>query len=85
MRWRQEDHRARADMERYAVDQQAGVRDPLASVDAVFAARRRPMCERLELALSWNALAAELQAGLLVASARSNHEPARGARGGALS
>jgi hypothetical protein len=61
-------------MERPAIDQQAGVRDPLAAADAVLAARRRPMSERLELALSWNALAAELQAGLLVASARANHE-----------
>jgi len=57
-----------------SVDQQAGVRDPLAAADAVLAARRRPMSERLELALSWNVLAAELQAGLLVASTSSNHE-----------
>lgn len=61
-------------MDRAAIDQRAGVRDPLAAVDAVLAARRRPMSERLQLALSWNALAAELQAGLLVASARSNHD-----------
>lgn len=39
-------------------------RDPLAVSEAVLAARRRPMSERLELALSWNALAAELRAGL---------------------
>jgi hypothetical protein len=41
------------------------VRDPLAARDAVLAARTRPMSERLELALSWNALAAELRVGLL--------------------
>jgi hypothetical protein len=40
------------------------VRDPLASPKAVLAARRRPMSERLELALSWNSVAAELRAGL---------------------
>jgi hypothetical protein len=43
------------------------VRDPLASTGAVLAARRRSMSERLELALSWNAIAAELRAGLLAA------------------
>ncbi|HEY2141341.1 MAG TPA: hypothetical protein VGG98_04695 [Solirubrobacteraceae bacterium] len=50
-----------------ATDQLApdAVRDPLARPDAVLAARRRPMSERLELALSWNALAAELRRGLL--------------------
>lgn len=31
---------------------------------AAMAARRRPMSERLELALSWNAVAAELRVGL---------------------
>jgi hypothetical protein len=41
------------------------VRDPLVDIKAVLAARRRPMSERLELALSWNALAAELRLGLL--------------------
>ncbi len=40
------------------------VRDPQASMDLVRAARQRPMSERLELALSWNAVAAELRAGL---------------------
>ena len=44
-----------------------GVRDPLAVPENVLAARRRPMSERLELALSWNALAAELRAGLATA------------------
>jgi hypothetical protein len=33
-------------------------------MDLVRAARQRPMSERLELALSWNAVAAELRAGL---------------------
>lgn len=47
------------------------VRDPLARPDAILAARRRPMAERLELALSWNALAAELRAGML-ASMKGN-------------
>lgn len=42
-----------------------GVRDPLAASAAVRAARQRPMSERLELALSWNAVAAELRAGML--------------------
>jgi len=40
------------------------VRDPLVPVEMVLAARRRPMSERLELALSWNAVAAELRVGL---------------------
>ncbi|HYI99861.1 MAG TPA: hypothetical protein VEX36_09350 [Thermoleophilaceae bacterium] len=40
------------------------VRDPLANRAAVLAARQRPMSERLELALSWNRVAAELRAGL---------------------
>jgi hypothetical protein len=62
-------------MERSAVDAQAGLRDPLAVVnDAVLAARQRPMSERLELALSWNAVAAELRAGLLAASTRSKYD-----------
>jgi hypothetical protein len=44
------------------------VRDPLASIDAVLAARKRSMSERLELALSWNAVAAELRIGLAAAT-----------------
>lgn len=40
------------------------VRHPLAVPETVLAARRRPMSERLELALSWNAVAAELRVGL---------------------
>jgi hypothetical protein len=46
------------------------VRDPLASFEAVLAARRRPMSERLELALSWNAVAYELRAGLATVAGR---------------
>jgi hypothetical protein len=45
-----------------------GVRDPLAVPEAVIAARRRPMSERLELALSWNAVAAELRRGMAAAT-----------------
>lgn len=40
------------------------VRDPLASPAAMLSARERSMSERLELALSWNTVAAELRAGL---------------------
>jgi hypothetical protein len=40
------------------------VRDPLGAHAATLAARQRSMSERLELALSWNAAAAELRAGL---------------------
>ena len=39
-------------------------RELLGNPGAVAAARERTMSERLELALSWNALAAELRAGL---------------------
>lgn len=42
------------------------VRDPRGNPGAIAAARERPMSERLELALSWNAVAAELRAGLAV-------------------
>lgn len=47
------------------------VRDPRADVAMVIAARRRPMSERLELALSWNAVAAELRAGLAAINGRT--------------
>jgi hypothetical protein len=40
----------------------------LANLEAVIAARRRPMSERLELALSWNSVAAELRMGLTAAT-----------------
>jgi hypothetical protein len=39
-------------------------REFLGNPGAVAAARQRTMSERLELALSWNAIAAELRAGL---------------------
>lgn len=48
------------------------VRDPLAEPALTVAARRRPMAERLELALSWNAVAAELRAGLKAATSQTN-------------
>ncbi|HVT00267.1 MAG TPA: hypothetical protein VHE08_07105 [Solirubrobacterales bacterium] len=37
---------------------------------ALASARRHPMSERLELALSWNAVAAELRSGLAGATRR---------------
>jgi hypothetical protein len=40
------------------------VRDPLAVTEAVIDARRRPMSERLALALSWNEVVVELRSGL---------------------
>lgn len=49
------------------------VRDPLENRAAVQAARQRPMSERLELALNWNAVAGELRAGL--AAVRSARHP----------
>ena len=39
-------------------------RDPTANWRAVLAARERSMSERLELAMSWNAVAAELRVGM---------------------
>ncbi|MBJ7347934.1 MAG: hypothetical protein JHC87_05100 [Thermoleophilaceae bacterium] len=42
------------------------VRDSRVLTPAVLYARTRPMAERLELALSWNAVAAELRAGMVV-------------------
>lgn len=50
----------------------ATVRDPLANRAAVLAARQRPMSERLELALSWNKVAAELRTGLAEATKPAN-------------
>ena len=43
---------------------QATVRDPLADIEAVRAAIKRPMSERLELALSWNLMASELSSAI---------------------
>lgn len=48
----------------------AAVRDPLAVPEAIIDARRRPMAERLELALNWNTVAAELRAGLAAVKGR---------------
>jgi hypothetical protein len=48
------------------------VRDPLAATGATLAARQRPMSERLELALSWNSVAAELRVGLLAITRHTN-------------
>jgi hypothetical protein len=39
-------------------------RESFGAPGAVAAARRRPMSERLELALSWNSVAVELRAAL---------------------
>lgn len=47
-------------------------RDPLAAAETLRAGRERPMAERLELALSWNAVAAELRAGLIAATRHTN-------------
>jgi hypothetical protein len=47
------------------------VRDPLAVPEAVMDARRRPMSERLELALNWNTVASELRAGLAAVKRRT--------------
>ncbi|MFL5910444.1 MAG: hypothetical protein ACJ768_07775 [Gaiellaceae bacterium] len=52
----------------------AAVRDPLADWPAVLEARRRPMSERLALALSWNKLASELRVGLAAAIEREGRE-----------
>ena len=46
------------------------VRDPFANQGALAAARLRTMSERLELALSWNAVAAELRAGIRAADGK---------------
>jgi hypothetical protein len=50
------------------------VRDPLAAPETVLAARRRSMSDRLELALSWNTVAAELRLGLLAVTGQARHE-----------
>jgi hypothetical protein len=49
---------------------QQHVRDPLTNLAAVLDARRRPMSERLELALNWNTVASELRAGLAAVTGR---------------
>jgi len=49
----------------------AAVRDPLAVPEAVIDARRRPMSERLELALNWDTVASELRVGLAAVKRRN--------------
>ena len=44
------------------------VRDPLANRAAINATRERSMAERLELAISWNKVAAELRDGMIRAT-----------------
>lgn len=53
----------------------SGLRESLGSPGAVAAARRRSMSERLELALSWNAVAAELRAGLARVTPAADQPP----------
>lgn len=53
----------------------AYLRDPLANRATVIDARRRPMSERLELALNWNTVASELRAGLAAATGRDTSSP----------
>lgn len=48
------------------------MRDPLAARAATLAGRQRSISERLELALSWNAVAAELRAGMKVATSQAH-------------
>jgi len=52
----------------------ATVRDPFADWPAVLDARRRPMSERLALALSRNKLASELRAGVAAAIERERRQ-----------
>jgi hypothetical protein len=49
-------------------------RELLGNPGALAAARERTMSERLELALSWNAVAAELRAGLVMATALASSQ-----------
>lgn len=53
----------------------AAVRDPLVVPEAVVDARRRPMAERLALALNWNTVASELRAGLAAIKGRTPPRP----------
>jgi hypothetical protein len=43
---------------------EASLRDAQEVPDAVLESRRRPMAQRLELALSWNLVASELKTGM---------------------
>ena len=53
-----------------ASDRVAHVKPARDRRNAVLAARRRPMAQRLELALAWDELAVELRSGLVRAQAR---------------
>jgi hypothetical protein len=53
-----------SDLTKAAGPDREHTRDPLDVPEAVIEFRRRPMSERLELAISWNLLASELAAGL---------------------
>jgi hypothetical protein len=53
-----------SDLNRTAGPDREHTRDPLDFPEAVIEFRRRPMSERLELAISWNLLASELAVGL---------------------
>lgn len=53
------------------------VRSHFANPAALAAACRRPMSERLELALSWNAVAAELRAGIAASATARESESVR--------
>jgi hypothetical protein len=45
--------------------------------EAVLAARRRPMAERVELSLAWDELVAELRDGLRAAKAKERAQQSR--------
>jgi hypothetical protein len=53
---------------------ETGAREHLAVPGAVLHTRQRSMTERLELALSWDSVAAELRAGLAKVTGRSDAE-----------
>jgi hypothetical protein len=53
-----------SDLTKTAGPDREHTRDPLDVPEAVIESRRRPMSERLELAISWNLLASELAVGL---------------------
>jgi hypothetical protein len=59
---------------RRSLDRQV-VRESQAFSPAVRAARRQTMAERLELAISWNSVAAELRAGLAAVRATDVRKP----------
>lgn len=53
---------------------ETNARDHLAVPEAVLHTRQRSMAERLDLALSWDSVAAELRAGLAKVTGRSDAE-----------